>query len=207
MAGPDTRVLSLVPNAHVDITGISGSPLEQLPLVQCAALVNTLDKGQVILIMLQYAHLPKGKTSHSKSQLESFGCSVHDSALHAGGKQCIYTPEGYVIHLHVRHGFFYMDMQPLPMMTSIITHMSFSLPTPHGILTMSTKNSIMMSSRIPSLQKIHFFKALRMHMITILMLMVVFICISWTPYRTNQRLQMICFLTLMNPLTLTWLPT
>ena len=71
MAGPDTHVLSLVPNAHVDITGISGSPLEQLPLVQCAALVNTLDKGQVILIMLQYAHLPKGKTSHSKSQLES----------------------------------------------------------------------------------------------------------------------------------------
>ena len=112
MAGPDTRVLSIVPNAHVDITGISGSPIEQLPLVQCAALVNTLDEGQVILIMSQYAHSPKGKTIHSKCQLESFGCSVHDSALRAGGKQCIYTPEGYVIPLHVRHGLFYMDMQP-----------------------------------------------------------------------------------------------
>ena len=27
MAGPDTRVLSIVPNVHVDITGISGSPI------------------------------------------------------------------------------------------------------------------------------------------------------------------------------------
>ena len=112
MAGPDTRVLSIVPNAHVDITGISGSAIEQLPLVQCAALVNTLDEGKVILIMSQYAHSPKGKTIHSKSQLESFSCSVHDSALRAGGKQCIYTPKGYVIPLHVRHGLFYMDMQP-----------------------------------------------------------------------------------------------
>ena len=77
-----------------------------------AALVNTLDEGQFILIMSQYAHSPKGKTIHSKSQLESFSCSVHDSALCAGGKQCIYTPEGYVIPLHVHHGLFYMDMQP-----------------------------------------------------------------------------------------------
>ena len=107
MAGPNTHVLSIVPNAHVDIARISGSPIEQLPLVQCTALVNTLDKGQVILIMSQYAHSPKGKTIHSKSQLESFSCSVHDSA-----QQCIYTPEGYVIPLHVRHGLFYMDMQP-----------------------------------------------------------------------------------------------
>ena len=107
---PITRVLSIVPNAHVDITGISGSPIEQLPLVQCTTLVNTLDEGQVILIMSQYAHSSKGKTIHSKSLLESFGCSVHDSALRAGGKQCIYTPEGYVIPLHVRHGLFYMDM-------------------------------------------------------------------------------------------------
>ena len=112
MAGPDTYVLSIVPNAHVDITGISRSPIEQLPLVQCATLVHTLDEGQVILIMSQYAHLPKGKTIHSKSQLEYFGCSVHDSALRTGGKQCIYTPEGYVIPLHVHHGLFCMDMQP-----------------------------------------------------------------------------------------------
>ena len=44
--------------------------------------------------------------------MEYFGWSVHDSALRAGGQQCIYTPEDYVIPLHVRHGLFYMDMQP-----------------------------------------------------------------------------------------------
>ena len=45
MAGPNTHVLSIVANAHVDITGISRSPIEQLPVVQCATLVNTLDEG------------------------------------------------------------------------------------------------------------------------------------------------------------------
>ena len=62
MAGPDTCVLSIVSNVHVDITGISGSPIEQLPLAQCAAVVDTLDEGKVILIMSQYAHSPQGKT-------------------------------------------------------------------------------------------------------------------------------------------------
>ena len=83
MAGPDTRLLSVVPNAHVDITGISGEPIEKLQLVQCAAAVETLDEGMIILIMSQYAHAPNGKTIHSKSQLEYFACSVHDSSRRA----------------------------------------------------------------------------------------------------------------------------
>ena len=209
MAGPNTHILSIVPNTHVDITGISGSPIEQLPLVQCAAFVNTLDEGQVILIMSQYAYSPKGKTIHSKSQLESFGCSVHDSALRAGGKQCIYTPEGYVIPLHVRHGLFHMDMQP-PTDDDLHNH-------PHVFLTADSPwnpdnvdeefhHDVLTDTALP-LQKTYFFKAFRMHVITMLTLMVVFICISSTPYRTNQLLQMICFLTLMNPLTRTQLPT
>ena len=80
MAGPDTHLLSVVPNVHVDITGISGEPIKQLQLVQCAAAVEMLDEGMIILIMPQYAHAPTGKTIHSKSQLEHFGCSVHDSS-------------------------------------------------------------------------------------------------------------------------------
>ena len=112
MAGPDTCLLSVVPNAHVHITGISGEPIEKLQLVQCAAAMEMLDEGMIILIMSQYAHAPTGKTIHSKSQLEYFGCSVHDSSRQAGGKQCIYTPEGYVILHHVQHGLFYMDMHP-----------------------------------------------------------------------------------------------
>ena len=75
-------------------------------------MVDTLDGGKVILILSQYAHSPQGKTIHSKSQLEHFGCFVHDSAHCAGGKQCVYTPEGSVVPLHVRHSLYYMDMHP-----------------------------------------------------------------------------------------------
>ena len=73
MAGMDTRVLSTVLHAHVDITGVGGSILERLPLVQCASVVDTVDEGKIVLIMSQYAHKPDSKTIHSKSQLESFG--------------------------------------------------------------------------------------------------------------------------------------
>ena len=112
MAGMDTWVLSTVPHAHVNITGVGGSVLEQLPLVQCASIVDTVDEGQIILIMLQYAYKPDSKTIHSKLQLESFGSLVHDSTVLAGGHQVIVTHQGYVIPLHVCNGLCYVDMKP-----------------------------------------------------------------------------------------------
>ena len=112
MAGMDTRVLSTVPHAHVNITGVGGSILEQLPLVQCASVVDMVDEGQIVLIMSQYAHKPNSKTIHSKLLLESFGCLVHDSAVLAGGHQVIVTHEGYVIPLHVHNRLCYVDMKP-----------------------------------------------------------------------------------------------
>ena len=110
MAGMDTRVLATVPHAHVDITSLGGSILKWLPLIQCASVVDTVDEGKIVLIMSQYAHKPDSKTLHSKSQIESFGSLVHDSAVSAGGHQVIVTHEGYVIPLHVRNGLCYMDM-------------------------------------------------------------------------------------------------
>ena len=110
MAGMDTRVLATVPHAHVDITSLGGSILKQLPLIQCASRVDTVDEGKIVLIMSQYAHKPDSKTLHSKSQIESFGSLVHDSAVSAGGHQVIVTHEAYVIPLHVRNGLCYMDM-------------------------------------------------------------------------------------------------
>ena len=107
MAGCDTRVLSMVPHAHVDITGVGGSVMERLPLVQCASGVDTIDEGRIVLIMSQYAHKPDSKTIHSKSQLEHFGSIVHDSAITAGGHQMVVTHEGYAIPLHVRNGLYY----------------------------------------------------------------------------------------------------
>ena len=112
MAGCDTRVLSMVPHAHVDITGVGGSVMERLPLVQCTSGIDTIDEGHIVLIMSQYAHKPDSKTIHSKSQLEHFGSIVHDSAITAGGHQMDVTHEGYAIPLHVRNGLYYMDMSP-----------------------------------------------------------------------------------------------
>ena len=85
MAGMDTWVLSTVPHAHVDITSVGGSVLEQLPLVQCASVVDMVDEGKIVFIMSQYAHKPDSKTIYSKSQLESVGSLVHESAALAGG--------------------------------------------------------------------------------------------------------------------------
>ena len=110
MAGSDACVLSTVSLAHVDITGVGGSVLEHLPLVQCASLVKTIDEGPIVFIMSQYAYKPDTKTIHSKSQMEYFSCLVYDSALTAGRHQSIITHEGYVIPLHVCNGLCYIDL-------------------------------------------------------------------------------------------------
>ena len=112
MAGYDTRVLSTVPHAHVDITGVGDSVMVRFPLVQCASGVDTIDEGRIVFIMSQYAHKPDSKTIHSKPQLEHFGSTIHDSALTAGGHQMVITNEGYAIPLHVRNELYYMDMSP-----------------------------------------------------------------------------------------------
>ena len=114
MAGSDTHVLSIVPHAHVDITGVGGDVMERLllPLVQCASTVETIDEGKIVLIMSQYTHKPAAKTIHSKSQVKHFGGMVYDLALGAGGHQMVVTHEGYPIPLHVRNGLYYMNMSP-----------------------------------------------------------------------------------------------
>ena len=112
MARSDTWVLTIIPHAHVDITGVGGDVMERLPLVQCMSTVETIDEGKIVLIMSQYAHKPDAKTIHSKLQVEHFGGMVYDSAMGVGGHQMVVTHEGYAIPLHVRNGLYYMDMSP-----------------------------------------------------------------------------------------------
>ena len=112
LAGVDICVLETVPHVPVDVSGIMDNIMESLPIVQCAALVETVDEGKVILIMSQYAKRDQGKTIHSKDQLEHFGCIILDTAKRHGDNQALYTPEGYVVPLHVRNSRFYIDMQP-----------------------------------------------------------------------------------------------
>ena len=108
--GDDVCILETDPLAKVDVTGIGDEVFKAMPIVQCAGLVQTMDKGKIIFIMSQYAQQKSGRTIHSKNQMESFGCHVLDSSQNHRGKQSVITPEGYVIPLHIRNGLFYMDM-------------------------------------------------------------------------------------------------
>ena len=65
--------------------------LESMPIVQCAALEDTIDEGKIIITMSQYAQCLDGKTIHSKNQLEHFGCRVLDTSQWHGGCQPVYT--------------------------------------------------------------------------------------------------------------------
>ena len=112
MAGSNTCILATVPRVFVDITGVGGEVLQQLPIVQGASLIYTVDEGPIILIMSQCAHKPDSKSIHSKSQIEHFGGVVHDSAKSTGGQQLVVTHERYTIPLHVRNVLYYMDMVP-----------------------------------------------------------------------------------------------
>ena len=112
LAGADVHVLETVPHVQVDVSGIMDNTMESLPIVQCAALVDMINEGNVILIMSQYAKRNHGKTIHSKNQLEHFGCVVLNTAKRHGGKQALYSPEGYVVPMHIHNGLFYIDMKP-----------------------------------------------------------------------------------------------
>ena len=111
LAGDDCRILEQSVGQKVDVSGIAPQVLTGLPIVQCAALVETLDEGPIILIMSQYAGRSEGKTIHSKAQLEDFGCIVRDTPRsHDDNNQIIITPEGFVIPMHIRDGLHYIDM-------------------------------------------------------------------------------------------------
>ena len=112
MARSDTRILPTVPHAFIDISGVGGEVLQQLPIIQGASLIHTVDEGPVILIMSQYANKPGSNSIHSKCQIEHFRGVVHDSAKFTGGQQLVVTHEGYTIPLHVHNGLYYMDMVP-----------------------------------------------------------------------------------------------
>ena len=112
LCGADCRILEKSIAQTVDVSGISPDVMYNLPLVQCASKVETQDEGTIILIMSQYAQRPEGKTIHSKTQLEDFGCIVYDTPRSRGGNQVLITPEGHVVPLHIRDGLHFIDMTP-----------------------------------------------------------------------------------------------
>ena len=68
--------------------------------------------------MSQHANYGVRQTVHSKGQMEHFGVVIDDKSHNAGGKQCIITPEGYSIPIHVHDGLPCIEMQ-IPMDTEL----------------------------------------------------------------------------------------
>jgi hypothetical protein len=86
--------------------------MTDIQLVQAGAVTKT-QKGDVIIIMNQYAHSPTAKTIHSSAQMEAYKADVNDKSTKVpGGLQRIKTLDGYVIPLNIRAALPYMQIRP-----------------------------------------------------------------------------------------------
>ena len=112
MAGEDTLVIEQSTSNFVDVTGIDGIEIDNIPLGTAAGKVETTS-GPIILIMNNYALIGRGKTIHSVPQLLDMGNQVDSRSRklkYNGGNQRIKTIGDYIIPLSIRNGLAYMDM-------------------------------------------------------------------------------------------------
>ena len=111
VAGEDTRMIN-TSERRVDIRGIDNHQVTAIPIASCGAVARS-QKGEVILILHQYAYTGKGKTIHSCGQIEAYLNDVNDKSIKvAGGLQRIRTNDGHVFPLNVRDGLPYLRMRP-----------------------------------------------------------------------------------------------
>ena len=112
LAGADMRVNHTTP-MKISIIGIGDHELTGLNVVTAATLLDT-QKGPMIGVFHEYAHLGKGKSIHAAGQLELFNCQVDDRSQHVGGAQSIQTSAGYVIPLFIEYGLVNMQSMRIP---------------------------------------------------------------------------------------------
>ena len=102
--------------------------------------------GPIIVIMLQHANYGHGQTVHSEGQMGYFGVIIDNKSCNAGGKQCIITPEGYTIPIHVHNGLSHMEMKiPVDATMDKYPHIFLMADSPWDPLTLdkSLKKSSM----------------------------------------------------------------
>ena len=112
LAGADMRVIHTT-SRKINIVGIDDHKLTGLNVVTAAALLDT-QKGPIIGVFHEYAHLGKGGSIHAARQMEWFSCQVDDRSKIVGGAQRIETSEGYVIPLSIESGLVYMHTIRIP---------------------------------------------------------------------------------------------
>ena len=112
LAGADMRVIHTTPR-KINIVGIDDHELTGLNVVTAAALLDT-QKGPIIGVFHEYAHLGKDRSIHAAGQMEWFNCQVDDRSKLVGGAQRIKTSEGYVIPLSIESGLVYIHSMRIP---------------------------------------------------------------------------------------------
>jgi hypothetical protein len=86
--------------------------MTDIRIVQDGAVTKT-QKGDVIIIMNQYAHSLTARTIHSSAQLEAYKADVNDKSIKIPGRlQRIKTLDGYLILLNIRAALPYMKIRP-----------------------------------------------------------------------------------------------
>ena len=168
LAGADMRVIHTTPR-KINIVGIDDHELTGLNVVTAAVLLDT-QKGPIIGVFHEYAHLGKGKSIHASGQMEWFNCQVDDRSKIVGGAQRIETPEGYVIPLSIETGLVYMHPiriptdQDLQISPHVFLHpLIFGIPqfwimrSLHLFLRTSTNTLMTHCSKIPSLMNMETF--------------------------------------------------
>ena len=101
IAGNDVRVIEKL-HRHVDVQGIDNHKMDNIPIVTAGGVTKT-QRGEVILILNQYAYVGKGTSIHSSPQIEAYNNKVDDRAIKVGGKQVIETVDGYSIPLNIKN--------------------------------------------------------------------------------------------------------
>ena len=104
MAGDDVWVIFKIPNKFMDISGIDSHCVNDLPIVTAGGVVPS-QKGEVIVILNQYAYMGTGKTIHSSGQIEHYNNDVNEKSMKIQvGKQKIKTKYGYIHPLNIKNG-------------------------------------------------------------------------------------------------------
>ena len=110
ICGDDMRKISLS-DRTLNVTGIDDHQMSGLRIGTFGGVVPT-QRGEVIAIFQQCAYHPTGRSIISCIQVEDSGIIVDDRANKHGGKQCIYTPDGYVLPLDCIEGLMYLRIRP-----------------------------------------------------------------------------------------------
>ena len=146
LAGADMSVLQKT-HTKINIVGIDDHELTGLNVVTTATLLDT-QKGPIIGICHEYAHLGKGRSIHADRQMEWFNCKVDDRSKVVGGAQTIETSDGYAIPLSIESGLVCMHSIQIPTDNDLQQYMSSSLHLTPGMLQFWT-----MALHLPYLKK------------------------------------------------------